>query len=157
MILVTIISFFPSHASFIFAGGSDGLMDMVSANPIFQTSCIIIFGTVLIVGKHKYKKYAYLFLALLFFIWILSGRVIALFPDGRISTGWFYLETNRINICKDEIDCDKIYYYETEIDKLPLWRIKIKNKRNDAIVFIGPIVWQKTIELFKKKFPRFEQ
>jgi hypothetical protein len=154
MILVTIIGFFPSYTTFIFAGGSDGLMDMISVNSFFQTSIILIFGAILIVNKSKLRKYTYFLLMLVFLLWSLSGRMIALFPDGRLSSGWFYIETNRINICKDEIDCDKIFYYETEIEKLPLWRIKIKNKRTDNVVFIGPMVWKKTIELFKKKFPR---
>ena len=153
MIVITGFGFFPSYANFIFAGGSDGLMNIVSANIWFQ---IIVVSSFLL-SIYKYNKTMNAILILIFFLWCISGRMVSLFPDGRLSSGWFYLETDRINICKnEEIDCDRIFFYETEIEELPFWRLRIKNKNINSVIFIGPVIWSNTLSLFRYNFPRFE-
>ncbi len=155
--LATTLGFFPTTASFTFARGSDGLMELISINVWVQASLVFVFGTVAIAYKNRYKKKAYIILSLLFLVWFMSGRTISIFPDGRLSTGWFYWETSRINICQNEIDCEKVFYYETKVETLPLWRIRIKNKQTDKIIFIGPLLWEKAIKLFQNNFSKYSK
>lgn len=153
MILLTTIGLFPSNASFLFARGSDGLMQMKSAPFWIQFLLILCFIIVAFAFKGKSRVKTYL-LPILFILWILSGRVVGLFPDGRLSTGWFYVETARLNICKNSNDCEKVYYYETEVQPLALWRIRIKNKEINKVIFVGPAIWSGTLKMFKKSFPK---
>jgi len=79
---------------------------------------------------------------------------IKLYPDGRISTGWFYIETNRFSVCAGETsDCEQITHYQTFIEKAPFWSLKIRNKDINRTVFVGPIIWSEALNQFYEKFP----
>lgn len=136
----------------MFAKGSNYLMDLVSGSLLFQILFVVIFNLILIVNRKRNIKSAYVLLLLLLLLWGVNGRTIALFPDGRINSGWFYIPTYSINLCKDEDDCERVVYYETEIEKLPLWNVRVKNRNVDIIIFVGPLVWTKTLKLMENKF-----
>ena len=153
MLLLTSIGFFPSFASFIFIGGSDDLSQLIFTNIWIQVFIICIFGVLgLLWHSKKYVITKYFLLLFLLFLWILSGRTIILSPHGRLSSGWFYFETHRSSICDGEINCDRVFYYETELETLNLWHIRIKNNEVDLIIFVGPLIWGETINLFKTNF-----
>lgn len=155
MILITLFGCFSSYASLLFAGGSDVLMELVQGNLRLQILFVVLFCGSVIITKWRDGYKRYLFLGLLFLLWFLSGRTISLFPDGKIRTGWFYFKTWDTNICKEEKDCEKVFYYETHVKKLPLWFLRVTNKDTNAVIFVGPVVWSETLSLFKKRFHEF--
>lgn len=157
MMLFTALGLFPSFSNFLFARGSDNLMELITSNISVQILFLMLFGfSAFMYIKRRSKLYISL-IFISFAFWILSGRMIALFPHGRLSSGWFYFETSRTDICKEDMDCEKIFYYETTFDRLLFWRIKIKNKQIDDIVFTSPFIWEKSINLFKNNFKKSYQ
>jgi|SRR5579871_6016463 len=153
LFLLTMVGFFPNYAYFMFAGGSDDLMELRSGNIWLQISLVILFLLVVILFKNRLSSKIFITLLLILIIWLFSGRTISIFPDGRISEGWFYFETSRENICNTQVDCDKIFYYETVVEEKPFWRIRIRNKQTSTDFFVVPINWGKTLKMFRNKFP----
>jgi hypothetical protein len=88
MMAITSIGLVPSFASFIFAGGSDELLHPVSGNMLIQFLLVFCFAAFILIYRAKSKLRAAL-LIIFFILWVLSGRVVGLFPDGRLSAGWF--------------------------------------------------------------------
>ena len=149
---ITIIGFNESLCSFNFSNGSDSVMDLSVSNIWIKVLLIVILGMLLL--KYLQKK-NYKFLSLIFIIlpiWILSGRTVGIFPDGRLNIGWFYIKTDRINLCHPNDDCEKIFYNNTKIEELPFWRIKIENKNINQIIFVGPFIWNQTRKMFETKY-----
>jgi hypothetical protein len=153
MILTSAIGLIPEYASFLLAGGSDGLADIIAVNVIWQFFFILIFAITILRRDNKVRKFNNVILFFIFFMWILSGRTIALFATGQLNSGWFYFKVNSINICEDDLDCDKVFYYETKVTKLPFWRIRVENKSTDDTIFIGPMLWKEATTFFNLKFP----
>jgi hypothetical protein len=113
-----------------------------------------LFVTVLVFRKFSTPKILTLLIMLL--LWLLSGRVVAFkaFPDGRIITGWYYIETNKFNLCENDIDCEGIISKETTISKLPLWRISINSKYTNNIIFVGPFTWDSCYKVFESQISK---
>lgn len=153
MLLLTGLRLWPSTGNFIFAGGSDMLMSIVASNFFISITFAVIFFITVFFYKKKKRPLVTSLLTVIFLLWFLSGRMIALFPDGRLLSGWFYIQTNRTDICRTDIDCEKVFYYDTKFEKLSFWKLRIVNKEANATIFTGPFVWRNTIKLFVKEFP----
>ena len=161
MILLTCIGCFRSDARFLFAMGSDSLLNMISGKIYIQSIFIVAFiMTVLIQIKIKQLiKYINIVLIFIFVLWMLSGRTIGYipYPEEKIKTGWFYLPMNQIFICNKnnnvDIDCEKISYYETFVEVKPFWCIQVTNKEMSKVIFVGPFIWSNTLDMFKNIYP----
>lgn len=81
-----------------------------------------------------------------------NGSMIAIFPDGRLISGWFYIETGNVDICKSGIDCDRVFYYETRYKRSRLWTYAVSNNEINTKIFVGPIITNQVNTMFKKKF-----
>jgi len=152
MLILTGLSLFPNYSSFLFAGGSDVLMEYAMSGFWVQTLFATLYLVTLIIPYRSLEKNKKFLLVALFSLWFLSGRIVSIFPDGRISTGWFYIETDKVNICENSIDCEKTVYYDTRLEKLSLWRIRIQNDKIDVVVFTGPFISSKSLNMLKGKF-----
>ena len=109
---------------------------------------VYLLLTVLSIKRFGISKILALLLVLV--LWIFSGRVVAFkaFPDGRIITGWYYIETDKFNLCENDIDCEGVIAKEFKVTNLPLWRINIKTNTFDKTVFVGPFVsksWERVL------------
>lgn len=113
-----------------------------------------LFVTVLVFRKFSTSKV--LMLLLMLILWLLSGRVVAFkaFPDGRIITGWYYIETNKFNLCENDVDCEGVISNETTISKLPLWRISLNSKYTKKIIFVGPFTWHSCNKIFESQISK---
>jgi hypothetical protein len=151
---ITMVGFFPSFSAFIFANGSDVLMNFAFPSVWLQVSLVLIFGVPLFMFRGKLLKRLYPALALVFVFWIFSGRTFGIFPDGRIVTGWFYVGFDQIEVCRNSTDCEKTLYYETSIESLKPWRIRIRNKEINSTIFIGPVIWSNTLHILSQKCGR---
>lgn len=127
------------------------LIEKASISVVFHF--IIIVLSLIVYFKKQSIQSKYITIILIFSIWVLSGRVIGVKPYGELSSGWFNIRFNEINICKHSMDCEKTYYYETEIKELSFWRVKVKNNNIDEEYFVGPILWEKALSLLNKEFP----
>jgi len=150
--LLTLVGLDTSTGNFVFAGGSDGLMEIRTVNIWIKIFLLLASGFFLI-NFHKNKGIKNVFLCVFFiFIWFLSGRTIATFPDGRISTGWFYIETNKILLCNGELDCETITHYKTTVETKKLWVININSVNSNYAIFVGPFIWSDTIKLLNESY-----
>jgi len=131
-------------------GGSTGLETMVFPNVWFQIVLIIISILIFLFFKKKLLA-KIIILSFLFFIWIMGERVVSigLFPDTSINSGWFYNKTKSIKLTSEKKEPDQIFL-ETSFEKLSFWRIRIINEDINFVIFVGPMIWDKTISLFYK-------
>jgi hypothetical protein len=154
MALLTSRSFFPTYSKYFFAGGSiDSLMEFASSNMLLQIFLLVANGFALfrLIRGINFKKLMLFILILA--LWITSGRVIGIFPDGTIKTGWFYFETNEYDVCIDnKTDCQTIAAYQTSAEPKFPWCVLISNKQVRHNIFLGPLIWYPATNLLKKEF-----
>jgi hypothetical protein len=133
------------------AGGSIGsIMIMITIRAAISTVLLVAF--VLMSYFYFKKKVKAVFLILTFLLWFVSGRMIGILPDGRLSTGWFYMETDRIDLCDHKTDCETVMAQQTKIQKLIFLSIRLKNKTTDQIIFVGPMLWNNALKVFHETF-----
>ena len=155
MAFITFIGFNSGLTRFFFASGSDGLMRLIESDLYIRIILLVLFFLlVFLIKKWKWKIFYYPAMSIVFGLWLLSGRMIALFPDGRLISGWFYMETSRVDICKDVADCEKTLYYETSYRSEFLWKYRIKNKELDFTIFASPFIKIKIEKLFSQQFAK---
>lgn len=73
-----------------------------------------------------------------------------LFPDGRVITGWYYIEANKFYLCRTGDDCEVVIFKDSKVSKLFLWRIRISNKYVNKVIFLGPFAWSNCFSVFDK-------
>jgi hypothetical protein len=131
---------------------ADYLSDITNIN-IFSSLLFVIIYLFMLIYFWKRLKSVVLILFFIFSLWLISGRTLAFkyHPTGRIIIGWYYIQTDMFNLCKENQDYEKILSKETEIRELNFWRLNFKNKDVDKTIFIGPFVWNETREIFNKK------
>lgn len=143
MLLLTLIGFDESLARFSFASGSDSLMTLFSLSPYYALFFHIIFVLVLFFSKKNVSKVNRIFLILLFCAWALCGRTLALFPDGKVKTGFFYQEFYSFYVCNDMDDCETFFYKEFECKRAYLGFYKLKTKTGYKTLFVDyPLSYQ---------------
>jgi hypothetical protein len=92
--------------------------------------------------------------ALFILIWLLSGRTLGIKTalGGKVSAGWYCYRTTTFILCSEKIDCEGINAYETQVIPLSFWRVQIKNSKAQCNIFIGPIMWKKSLALLNSEF-----
>lgn len=127
------------------------LSNISDVNSVFSVLFFIGYLFVAVSVLRKFDTQKVLILLPVLILWLLCGRVIAFkaFPDGRIITGWYYVETNRFNLCKNDIDCETMVSKESTISKLPLWRVRINSKYANKVIFVGPFTWYSCYKVFE--------
>lgn len=154
MAVITLFGFNTAFVRFFFASGSDVSMCLIESDLYIRVFFWVVFFLLSILFKKwGNKNFYYPILITVFILWSLSGRMVALFPlDGRLISGWFYIETNRIEICKNDCDCEKVFYYETNYKKEFIWTYRIKNKDIETTLFTSPFIDNKVKKLFSQQF-----
>lgn len=151
MFLATAIGFDKNFGTFFLAGGSDVLMSYASTDLFVRLLFWLAFVVcVILFDKFLSKKLSPVLLVIFFTLWVLSGRMIAIFPDGRLVGGWFYIATETANLCKDATDCEMVLYNETSYTRKPLWCISVKNKEMSVVKFVGPFIENEVSHLFAR-------
>ncbi|MET3047509.1 hypothetical protein [Flavobacterium covae] len=146
---------FTENMKLLFTYESAEYLSDISDVNVFLSVLFLIIYLFLLIYFWKRLKLVLPFLVFIVLFWFFSGRTIALkyHPTGRIITGWYYIETDMFNLCKENQDYESILANETEINKLPFWRLNLKNKDTDKTIFIGPFMWNETIKILKKRIP----
>ena len=147
IIIVTFLSFNNELINIMFSNDSAGYLTEVSNINIIVSVISIIFFYFFIIKKNRYR---FFLLFVLMIIWLFSGRRISIrnTEKCRVSSGWFFIETNSFRLCK-LADCDCEIVYETTYERLSFWRIRITNNDINKTMFIGPIVWPKVITILE--------
>jgi hypothetical protein len=123
------------------ASGSDCLMDLVATNVYLSISFFLLFLVFLFFKKQITNKFIFNILIITtFFLWFWSGFMVAIFPEGKVISGWYYFEFNRIELCENDPDYEKILYYETTYEKEYIWTYKIKNKKIETRILRSPFI-----------------
>lgn len=154
MSLATAISFFKDSKLLFTHESADYLSSISDVNHLTSVLFLFFFLITLIFIKYGLKKN--LLLLSFFILWLMSGRVVAFksFPDGRIITGWYYIEGNSFKLCNQNIDCERMLFKETKVKRLPLWRISIDNNLSNKKIFIGPFTWNSSAKVFEEHIGR---
>jgi hypothetical protein len=128
------------------------LSDISNINVIFSVLFLVIY-LFLLVRFWSRLKLLVPFLFFIFLFWIFSGRTLAFkyHSTGRVITGWYYIETDMFNLCKENQDYERILAKETKVNELSFWRLNFKNKYINKTIFIGPFVWDETIKILRKR------
>ncbi len=125
------------------------LTDVTNINLIYCITGLICFLLVILLVNRKVLKY--ILLLVFFSIWLLSTRKVAISPfyDGRLGIGWNCFLTEEFFLCNEKSDCETTLAYNTTIEQVTLWRVKIKNDDINKTIFIGPLVWSNTIKVLE--------
>ncbi|HET9056449.1 MAG TPA: hypothetical protein VFN30_06325 [Chitinophagaceae bacterium] len=154
MFLLTIISFFPNfNKSFFIGGSNDSMAEMITANVIVKVILlsVTIYFLFRILGRGNVLNFSFLIIA--FSLWVMSGRTVGIMPGGKIKVGWFYFETNELNVCvESNIDCQTITDYQTKVSKNFFWNVEIENQQIKRNIFIGPVIWSPALKVLQKAF-----
>jgi hypothetical protein len=148
--MLTGVGYFPDTPN-LDGGSVDSTMSFASLPVIYPTIFLVIFGLLLFIYLKKPTVIKSVFLSLNLFLWILSGRMIGIgWPDGRLSSGWFNVGTESVFLCDEKNDCETTIYYQTKVEKLLFWRVRIKNQNFNEVIFVGPLLWGRTLLMINK-------
>jgi len=153
----TILLFY-SDVKILFLRESAGYLSKINdPNRAASIIFLVTYVVILIFFWKKIKLHIYLTLSILFILWFVSGRSVAFkyFPEGRVITGWYYIETDNFYISKGQMDYEKVITKETSIEILSFWRIRIQNKMIDRTLFIGPFVWENSLIVLNQDIGKF--
>lgn len=100
---------------------------------------------------HK-KKLKISLIIVLICIWLFSTRKVAISPyyEGRLGIGWNCFLTEELFLCSEDVDCERKLAYETSVEKLSLWTVRLKSTDFDKEIFIGPLTWSITVKMLEK-------
>lgn len=131
------------------AGYLSNISDVNHISSILFLACYI---GVLVFSLKNLRVGNIFILVTCFGLWLLSGRVVALkpFPDGRVITGWYYVETNKFYLCSVKDDCETIIYKDSKVTMLSFWRIRVTNKNMNKEIFFGPFTWNSCFLVFDR-------
>ena len=130
-------------------GDMESMEDIAAVNGAWPAIFLVISGFLLFYYLSQPTKVKLAFLGITIILWLLSGRMISMifWPDGKLTTGWFSVPTEKFSLCNGKTNCETIMAYHTKTENLFFWRIRIKNENVDKIVFVGPFLWSKTVRL----------
>jgi len=152
MIAITALGFSTDFGEMSLASGSDILMSYASTDIFLRLFFLVAFVmSVIFLKKFGNKILATLTLIILFALWFLSGRMIAIFPDGRLVGGWFYFPTETTELCKSSKDCEITLHYETSYTRESFWFYRVKNKEVEIVKFAGPFIANDVDNLLARK------
>jgi hypothetical protein len=153
MLALTLLGLNEGFARFFFASGSDGLMSLVTSKIYLRIFLLIFFISMIIFYKRFNQKIIYFIILLVtFFVWCWSGVMIAIFPNGKLLSGWYYFEIKKVDLCKSDIDCEKVFYYETSFKRKSFWTYQIGNKEVKVNIITSPFIEPELDELLRSKF-----
>lgn len=140
ILIINSLAFIPRVKEYFWGGSNYVFVDFLVLNVVYS-STITIGLIFLILLFDKQKKYLLPIVLVLFFAWILSGRIIGVSIDKNnfeVVSGWFYVATN---FSKTKIN------FSNETEKLEFkclnfWRIEIKKGQFKETLFIGPFLWR---------------
>lgn len=152
MLILTLLAF-TEDIKLLFTYESAKYLSDISNVNIFLSVLFLIIYLFLLIYFWKRLKSIVPFLFFIFLLWLFSGRTLAFkyHSTGRVITGWYYIETDMFNLCKENQDYERILSKETMINELSFWRLNFKNKDVNKTIFIGPFVWNEAKEIFIKK------
>lgn len=151
--LIGTIMIFLNDIKILFTRESAAYSSIISdVNQLYTIIFFIGYLGMTVLVFRQFSTRNLLVLSLVLVLWLLSGRVAAVkaFPDGRVITGWYYIETNSFKLCKENEDCESVLFKETKVKLLPLWCISINNKDTNRVIFIGPFTWNSCIKIFEE-------
>lgn len=150
MIIVTYLGSGETSSLFYTKESATYLTKVSDIKTIFSVICLIVFLILIFYNfDGRLKK---LSLILVFIVWFLSGRKVGVkkFETGMVNYGWYCFQTGSFFLCEKEITlCEKEIAYKTTIEKKHLWRVNVKNEDINETIFIGPIAWNKAIEVLE--------
>ena len=151
MIGIVLISY-SRLGMFMIAGGSDSTLAIIRSPKwiviVLSILCITLLFICLWYSKYKYILLSIFFVSLI--VWGVTGRIIGLYPDGRIITGWYFIVIDEI----DFRDYEEDYEYHashTSITPYMRWFIEVDSQNHRKILFIGPLLKSSILKLFKDR------
>lgn len=131
---------------FIFGTSAPVSCTKLGTLPITLSIILFVAFCVILLVNFKNKKSQILWLAIVFILWLLVGRVVGYNVwNNSIVGGWQNIIKTR-EICIGSHDQSKIGFEieNTHITKLSFWRLKIENTKIRTTLYVGPFIWKET-------------
>ena len=144
-VLVLVLTEFNNELMLILYSKSDSASYLTEiVQPKTYVSILLVILNIVIIWKYQNIKVVLILFLFSIITILLLNRIVAvrIYPTCEITTGWFLFRTQMIDISNNELN-------ETSYNKLPFWRIRIKNKDIDVIIFAGPFQEDETLDLLK--------
>jgi hypothetical protein len=150
MTVLTYLVFDSKNSTFLFSGGSVG-STMKIFGPNFLLVLILYISTVISSFYfRKRSKYLLLCFFIFFTTWFFSGRTIGVYWTGELTTGWFYISTDKVILSKGK-DCSGDVIECTTAKNSYLFRLILINGSVEQDVFAGPTIRPALRNYFNKK------
>ena len=126
------------------------MLALAAVNIAYPIALLILYAIVAWFYHRQPSRIRLVSVCAIVALWVICGRMVgALFwPEGKIITGWYYFPTDDFKLCDGTIDCETVVDYQTHMEKLAFWRVKIKNKNVDQTIFVGPFIWDQIPKVF---------
>lgn len=150
-VFMGVLTFLTSNLSasrHLFAGGSiESTMKIFE--PSFWVTFILFLVSILITILLRKKVIPLLLtFSIISSIWFFCGRTIGIHWTGEIITGWFYIATDKINLCESVTNCNDIID-NTEVNDSHFFFLKLVGKTSEEKkIFVGPIIYEEIKNYF---------
>jgi hypothetical protein len=154
MSLLTLIGIDDNLSNSILVSGSM-LVSPVTSSFYIRLSILIIFIMILLFYKVvRNKRLFKIILLCTFILWLISGKMIGITPEGQIFFAWHYVETCRASILNEdqlfkgknlsseeehEIS-ERVVCQETYYEKISYLVYRVYNKQFEVIIYSTPFI-----------------
>ncbi|MGZ3777712.1 MAG: hypothetical protein ACXVIY_10050 [Mucilaginibacter sp.] len=152
MLTITLAYFSPAN-KFVFGRNSaDYMLKLAAVSVVWPIALLVLYLLFAWFYHRKPNRTRLALVTTVVLLWFLCGRMVGtlLWPEGKVITGWYYIPTYDFKLCGGDTDCETVVYYQTHIEKLAFWRLRIKNRNVDQTVFAGPFIWNQIPEVFSE-------
>ncbi len=125
--------------AFIFAGGSDSVLQVVRT-PLWISaliSFVLVISLIYSIYSIEWNIGQRAFLSILFIAWILNGQTIGVYPDGRIMIGWYFFPINITNTLKPNENPEQ-YVSIISVKTKNFFTLEFKNENDLTTIFVNP-------------------
>lgn len=154
--LILVVSFslltYSRLGAFYFAKGSNSTLVLARPSPWILAVFAIGFSLFItfLIWRSTLGVKEFIILLFLLSCWLISGRVVGVFPDGRIVAGWFFIRTSVVDFRGRDED-HELYISHTAVLDSQRWEVEIRSHDQRATIFVGPVLKNKLLELLKER------
>ncbi len=151
LLVMSLLTCFKSVLSPHLILGSIQTMEVVaSPDVLYSVFLMILFSALTWYWYQSPNLIKTVLLTVVFIIWILVGRTVSIlvWPEIVVNSGWFNFRTSQLSLCSEKGDCETEVVEEVRLTQLSFWRIRLKSKNSDKVIFVGPFIWKEILKNF---------
>jgi hypothetical protein len=152
MIVGTAFLTYSKLGLFNFAQGSDSDLHIVRSSPWLTAvlSAGLLLFIAFLIWNPRLRVAGLIMVVVLILVWIINGRVVGMYSDGRIISGWFFVRTEVVNFREPDED-PEVYVSHMTIMAHSKWKVEIRSREHTVKMFVGPILHKSLLKSWKKR------